>query len=133
MTTNKPIIFFDGICNLCNASVQFVIKRDKKKQFLFASLQSDVAKNILLQKKYEINLDTIVLLKKDHIYQKSDAALMILKELGFPYNLFYGFKIIPKFIRDFVYDVIAKYRYQWFGKRATCMVPTKENKERFIV
>jgi predicted DCC family thiol-disulfide oxidoreductase YuxK len=132
MTTNKPIIFFDGICNLCNASVQFVIKRDKKKQFLFASLQSDVAKNILLHKKYEINLDTIVLLKKDHIYQKSDAALMILKELGFPYNLFYGFKIIPKFIRDFVYDIIAKYRYQWFGKRATCMVPTKEIKERFI-
>ena len=132
MTTNKPIIFFDGICNLCNASVQFVIKRDKKKQFLFASLQSDVAKNILLQKKYEINLNTIVLLKKDHIYKKSDAALMILKELGFPYNLFYGFKIIPKFIRDFVYDVIAKYRYQWFGKRATCMVPTKEIKERFI-
>ncbi|HFS67003.1 MAG TPA: thiol-disulfide oxidoreductase DCC family protein [Flavobacteriia bacterium] len=133
MTSNtKPIIFFDGVCNLCNASVQFVIKRDKKKQFLFASLQSDVAKNILLHKKMKINLDSIVLLKGKQLFVKSDAALEILKDLGFPYCIIYVFKIIPKFIRDFVYDIIAKYRYQWFGKRATCMIPTNDLKKRFI-
>lgn len=128
----KPIIFFDGICNLCNASVRFVIQKDKKKQFLFASLQSDAAKNILLHKKQKIKMDTILLLYKDTVYLKSDAALLVLKKLGFPYNIFYVFKIFPKFTRDFIYDIIAKNRYRWFGKKERCMVPNKKIQERFI-
>ncbi len=129
---NKPIIFFDGICNLCNASVQFVLKRDKKKHFLFASLQSDVARNILLHKNKKINMNSIVLLQDDVVYSKSDAALLILKELRFPYNILVVFKVIPKTIRDGVYDFIAKNRYKWFGKKETCMVPKDDVLERFL-
>ncbi len=132
MKTNKPILFFDGICTLCNASVQFVIKRDKKNKFLFASLQSDVAKNILLHKNHKINLDSIVLLFNDKIYTKSTAALLVLKELGFPYNIFAIFMFIPKVIRDYIYDFIAKNRYEWFGKRASCMVPNKDWIDKFL-
>jgi len=132
MNKQKPILFFDGICNLCNASVRFVIKRDKEKQFLFASLQSDVAKNILLHKNSKINMDTIILLDKNKIYTKSDAALLVLKKIGFPYNILYVFNIFPKFIRDFVYDLIAKNRYKWFGKKDYCMIPDKETAKRFI-
>ncbi len=132
MNSNRPILFFDGVCNLCNASVNFVLKKDKKKQFLFASLQSDVARKILLHKNQKINMDSIVLLKDDMVYTKSDAALLIFKEFGFPYNIMAVFKVIPKTIRDRVYDFIAKNRYKWFGKKDTCMVPSNDVLERFL-
>jgi predicted DCC family thiol-disulfide oxidoreductase YuxK len=132
MKNKNPILFFDGVCNLCNTSVQFIIKRDKKKVFLFASLQSDVAKNILLHKKYKINMDTIVLFYKDKIYTKSDAALLIFRLLGFPYNILFPLIIIPRIIRNFVYDLIAKNRYKWFGKKDFCMIPKQKYLERFI-
>jgi predicted DCC family thiol-disulfide oxidoreductase YuxK len=132
MKNKNPILFFDGVCNLCNASVHFIIKRDKKKVFLFASLQSDVAKNVLLHKKYKINMDTIVLFYKDKIYTKSDAALLIFRLLGFPYNILFSLIIIPKIIRNFVYDLIAKNRYKWFGKKDFCMIPKPKYLERFI-
>ncbi len=129
---NKSIIFFDGVCNLCNSSVQFILKRDTNKKFMFASLQSDVAKKLLLHKNVKNNFDSIILLDKGKIYNKSIAILKIGKTLGFPYSLGSIFFIIPKFIRDFIYDWIAKNRYKWFGKKDSCMIPTKEYLERFL-
>ena len=132
---NKFIILFDGVCNLCNTSVNFIIKKDKKNKFMFTSLQSDVAKKLLLQFNSKINdnnLDSIVLIKQNKIYYKSTAALIIGKELKFPYNLSFLFIIIPKFIRDFIYDVIAKNRYKWFGKKDTCIIPSEDELNRFL-
>lgn len=129
----KSIVLFDGVCNLCNSSVNFIIKHDKKAQFLFASLQSDVAKEILLQfKSKKINLDSIVLIEQEIFYKKSIAVLRILKHLGGRYALFYCGVIIPKFIRDKLYDYIAKNRYKWYGKRESCMVPAAELKKKFL-
>jgi len=130
---NKSIILFDGVCNLCNASVNFIIKYDKKSHFLFASLQSDVAKEILLQfSTKEINLDSILLIEDKNIYEKSTAALKISRHLSNGYQLLYYFIIIPTFIRDFVYNYIAKNRYKWYGKRAQCMVPNSTLSKRFL-
>jgi len=130
---NKLIILFDGVCNLCNSSVQFIIKRDKKKRFLFTSLQSDASRDILLQFQLKNSeLDSILLIENGKIYQKSDAILKIVRHLDGLWKMSYGFIIIPKFIRDFVYIIIAKNRYRWFGKREVCMIPTKELQMRFL-
>ena len=130
---NKSIILFDGVCNLCNSSVQFIIKRDKKQHFLYASLQSDAGQDILLQFQLEnSDFDSIILVDNEKVYQKSTAILKIFKHLSSAWKLSYGFIIIPKIIRDFVYTIIAKNRYKWFGKKETCMIPTKELKMRFL-
>ena len=129
----KSIVLFDGVCNLCNSSINFIIKHDKKEQFLFASLQSDVAKEILLQfTSKKINFDSIVLIEQEEFYEKSTAVLRILKHLGGRYKLLYCSVIIPKFIRDKLYDYIAKNRYKWYGKRESCMIPAAELKKRFL-
>ena len=130
---NKSIILFDGVCNLCNNSVQFIIKRDQKQRFLFTSLQSDAARDILLQFQLKNSeMDSIILIENGKIYQKSDAILKIVKHLNGLWKINYVFIIIPKFIRDLVYTTIAKKRYQWFGKRDVCMIPTKELQMRFL-
>ncbi len=130
---NKSIILFDGVCNLCNNSVQFIIKKDKKQRFLYASLQSDAAQSILLQFQLKnSDFDSIILIENGKVYQKSTAILKITKHLSGIWKLSYGFIIIPKFIRDFIYNTIAKNRYKWFGKREVCMIPTKELKMRFL-
>jgi len=130
---NKSIILFDGVCNLCNSSVQFIIKRDKKQQFLYASLQSDAAQSILLQFQLKNNdLNSIILVENGKIYKKSTAILKISKDLNSIWKLSYAFIIIPKFIRDFVYTLVANKRYKWFGKKETCMMPTKELAIRFL-
>ena len=130
---NNRIIFFDGVCNLCNASVNFILKNDKKKRFVFASLQSDVAKDILLQfSKKKLTLDTFIYVENGVLFEKSTAALKIAKQLRTPWPIFYVFMIIPKFFRDYIYTFIAKNRYNWFGKKASCMVPTPELKSRFL-
>jgi len=130
---NKLIILFDGVCNLCNNSVQFIIKRDLKKRFLFTSLQSDAARDILLQFQLENSeLDSIIFIENGKIYQKSDAILKIVKHLNGIWKISYAFIIIPKIIRDYVYTTIAKNRYRWFGKREVCMIPTKELQMRFL-
>ena len=129
----KSIILFDGVCNLCNSSINFIIKHDHKKQFLFASLQSDAAKEILLQfpkKKFE--LKSIVFIENNVIYDKSTAILRILRYLNGGYKLLYGFKIIPKILRDWLYNQIAKNRYKWFGKKEHCSIPTTDVKSRFL-
>ena len=128
------IIIFDGICNLCNASVQFIIKHDKDDMFRFLPLQSAKAKQMINDlNKNIINADTVVLIQDNKIFTKSEAALRISKYLGSPWKFFYFFKFIPKFIRDWIYEVIAQNRYQWFGKRSTCMVPTEDTKSKFLV
>ena len=132
-TQDKPIIFFDGVCNLCNSSVQFILKKDANNLFLFSSLQSDAAKDILLQYNLEnFDLSSIILLENGIIYQKSTAILKIAKRLNGIYKYSYAFIIVPKFIRDGVYSFIARKRYKWFGKRDSCMLPTKELKFRFL-
>ena len=135
MNTNKKkaIILFDGVCNLCNSSVQFVIKHDNKNQFLFASLQSDASKKLLLQFNYENpKMMSIVLIEDNIVYDKSTAALRIAKKLTRPWNFLYQFIILPKAFRDFFYNVIANNRYRWFGKRDTCLIYGGEYKNRFI-
>jgi predicted DCC family thiol-disulfide oxidoreductase YuxK len=130
---NKSIILFDGVCNLCNASVNFVIKHDKKRQFLFASFQSDAAKEILLHFNLKnLNTDTVILIEDDKVYDKSTAALKISKQLDSGFKAFYAFIIVPKIFRDWVYNFIAKNRYRWFGKRESCMVPSLDLKKRFL-
>ncbi len=131
---NKSLILFDGVCNLCNNSVQYVIKHDKNNRFLFAALQSDTGKEII--EKFNIDTaktDSILLYSPEKgIAHKSTAALKIASKLGFPRNLMVVFFIVPTFIRNWVYDFIAKNRYKWYGKKEACMIPTPELKSRFL-
>jgi len=127
------IILFDGVCNLCNSSVLFVIKRDRSAKFQFAALQSKFGRYHLTTLNLPINaLNTILLIKNGKVYSKSSAALEIARDLGGLWPAFYVFKIVPTFIRDVVYDFIAKNRYRWFGRQEACMIPTPELKARFL-
>lgn len=133
MSSDHKIILFDGVCNLCNGSVNFFITRDKKDIFRFAALQSDIG--IELQKNLNIdheNIESFILIDGSKYYKKSTAALKVAAMLGFPYNLLYPLLVIPPFIRNSVYDVIAKYRYKWFGKKNTCRVPALEERAKFL-
>ena len=133
---NKKLILFDGVCNLCNSSVLYVLKHDKKNLFLFAPLQSEVGKDLI--KIHNININTnktdsvILYTPEKGITYKSTAALKIASHLGFPRNMMAIFYIIPPFIRNWVYDYIAKNRYKWYGKKKTCMIPTPELKSKFL-
>lgn len=120
------------MCNLCNGAVQFVIKRDKNEKFLFASLQSDFGQQQLIKHGFQQALNTIILLEDQQVLQKSDAILGIARHLPAAWPLLYVFKIFPRFIRDAVYDWIARNRYRFFGKQDACMIPTPELKSRFI-
>ena len=132
--TDKKIVLFDGVCNLCNASVQFILKRDQKKQFLFASLQSQPGRQLLKQFHLPTNtFNSFVLVEGDKIYTRSSGILRMLKHLGRGWQLLYIFIILPAFIRDGVYNIVAKNRYKWFGKKEECWVPTPELNERFLV
>ncbi|MBL4604416.1 MAG: DUF393 domain-containing protein [Flavobacteriaceae bacterium] len=132
--TNKQLIIFNGLCNLCNTSVQYVIKKDKKKQFLFTSLQGEVGKSIL--EHFDIDrtkMDSIVLYSpKGTIYYKSTAALKVAYRLGFPLSILSVFLIVPVFIRNVVYDYIASNRYKWYGKKDACYIPTSDLTKRFL-
>jgi len=132
MATSKdrPVLYFDGVCNLCTTSVQFAIKHDRKKQFLFAPLQSTVGQKALSE--ISGNVDSIVLFYRNRYYIKSTAVLNTAKLLGGVWSLFYVFIVIPRFIRDYAYDTMAKKRYKWFGKKNECMVPTPEIRSRFL-
>ena len=132
MKTRK-IILFDGICNLCNQSVQFVIEHDSKNQFRFASLQSDFGQDFLKKNKLEATqFYSIVFIEDDQFYTKSSAALKIAKYLDGITSWLTIFMIVPKPLRDIVYSFIAKNRYRWFGKNESCWLPTKELKAKFI-
>jgi predicted DCC family thiol-disulfide oxidoreductase YuxK len=134
MSNNQHgIVLFDGVCNLCNASVQFILKRDKKAYYRFASLQSDAGRDLL--KKYNLpaeGINSIVVIEKDKVYQRSTGALRIARKLSGGWFLLYAFIIIPAFIRNAVYSWVANNRYRWFGKKEECMLPLPEWKGRFI-
>lgn len=130
---NHPVLLFDGVCNFCNGTVNFIIKRDKENIFKFAPLQSPEAHELLNGKIEEKNrLQSLVLLENEKIYTRSTAALRILRHLPGMWPLLYGFIIIPAFIRNIFYNIIAKYRYRWFGKRDKCMIPTPEVQSKFL-
>lgn len=129
----KPVIFFDGVCNLCNRSVQFVIKRDKKDVFRFAALQSQLAKKLFVRQPYLTEAPASVLLVEDgKMYVESTAALKIARHLGGLWSWLYVFILVPPLIRDWIYRFISTHRYKWFGKRETCMVPKPEWKIKFL-
>ncbi len=131
---NKKIILFDGVCNLCNNAVTFIIQRDQKDIFRFASLQSELGQK--LTKERGINpdeIDSIVLIEPGVAYfQKSTAALEIARQLSGGYSLLKNFLFLPESLRDGVYDIIANNRYKWFGKKESCMIPTPELKSKFL-
>jgi predicted DCC family thiol-disulfide oxidoreductase YuxK len=130
---NKAIILFDGVCNFCDRSVQFVLKRDKKAYFNFTSLQSEIGQNLL--EKYKIPKDkfeSLVLIENDKAFLFSTGALRIARKLNGAWPLLYGFIIIPPFIRNFFYKLIANNRYRLFGKKEECMIPSPEWRSRFL-
>jgi len=132
-TAKYNIVLFDGICNLCNHVVDFLIDRDSKKRFRFASLQSDIGQKIV--KKFNlstIEFNTIILVEGEKCYTKSTAVLRIAKMLKAPWQILFGFIIIPRFFRDVLYDIISKRRYKWFGKMDKCSIPTEELRDRFL-
>lgn len=131
---DKKIILFDGVCNLCNSMVQFVIKNDQKDIFRFVALQSDLGKEIL---KYigidQKNFDSIVLYEPGvAYYYKSTAAIEIAKQLGGFFNVLTIFRIVPSFLRNPMYDYIARNRYKWYGQKDACMIPTPELRSKFL-
>jgi len=131
---DKKIILFDGVCNLCNSAVQFIIKHDKKDVFRFVALQSDlgleICKHIGVDQK---SMDSIILYVPGiAYYYKSEAALEIASQLGSFYSLLAIFKILPSKFNNFIYDWIARNRYKWFGKKESCMIPTPELKSKFL-
>ena len=131
--TIGQIILFDGLCNLCSNTVQFIIKRDVKKQFHFASLQSDFGQQLLQKLNLPLSeLNSFILYRNGKIYTRSTGALMVAKELGGAWPILSFFMIVPLFIRNGVYKIISNNRYKWFGKKNECWVPTPSLKDRFL-
>jgi len=129
----ERIILFDGVCNFCDASVQFMIKRDPSGKFKYTPLQSEVGQKILAENRLSAaEFDSIILSENGKIYKKSTAALRIAKELSGLWPFLYLFIIVPPFIRNAVYDFVAANRYKWYGKKEACMVPSPEVRSRFI-
>lgn len=128
----KNIILFDGVCNFCNGAVQFIVKRDKKGAFKFASLQSEAGKELLSKCQLPQEIDSFVLVENNKCYIKSTAALRVCQRLKTPWNILSIFRVIPTPIRNTVYEYIAENRYKWFGKKEDCMLPSKELRDRFL-
>ena len=129
----SAVIFFDGVCNLCNASVRFVIARDPRRYFRFASLQSDAALRILPGRGHDpALLSSVVLLEGGRLYERSTAALRIARHLRGPWPALSLLLVIPRPLRDFAYDRVANNRYRWFGRQDSCMVPTPALRDRFV-
>jgi len=126
----NPIIAFDGVCNLCNGFIQWLIKRDRKKQFRYTTLQSNLG--AILTENIDVNGDSVILMYEEKIYVLSDVGLKCMQILGGGWTILYGLIILPKKIRDFVYKWIAKNRYKWFGKSEVCMIPDVSIKALFI-
>lgn len=131
---DKKIILFDGVCNLCNSTVQFLIKHDKKDVFRFVALQSDLGQQITAYIGIDTSkVDSIIVYEPGKAYfYKADAALEIASAIGGIYSLLGIFKVVPKSIRNAVYDYIARNRYKWYGKKEACMIPTPEIKAKFL-
>lgn len=129
----QHIIIFDGVCNFCNGAVNFIIKRDSKRIFKFAPMQSEIAQTFMSKHQiHDIGYDTFILIKNDKCYLRTNAALEITKDLDGYWFMFRVFKIVPSKIRDYIYNLLARNRYRLFGKRAVCMMPSKEISDRFL-
>lgn len=128
-----PVVLFDGVCNLCNSSVNWIIDHDKKNVFRFASLQSDYGKGVVEKLKLHGNyMDTVVMVEDERAWMRSDAVLQILNRLGGLYSFAMVFYIVPRIIRDAIYKYVAANRYKWYGKRDSCRIPTPALKSKFI-
>lgn len=129
----SAIILFDGVCNFCNGSVNFIIERDKANYFKFAPLQSKIGQTLLDKHGIDkFETDSVILIEDDKAYTHSTAALRVARKLDGFWKYFYIFRFVPAFIRDFAYKLFAKYRYKLFGKQDACMMPTPEIRARFI-
>lgn len=130
---HNKILLFDGVCNLCDGAVQFIIKHDKKEQIYFASLQSETGKDLLKKQNIDpAETDSMVFIDHGTVFIKSSAALRVSKYLDKAYPLAYGFIAVPRFLRNAVYDFVARNRYKWYGKKEHCMIPTPALKSRFL-
>lgn len=127
-----PIILFDGVCNFCDASVQFILNRDPEGVFHFASLQSEAGQELVKKHNVPADVDSMILIEDGKVYYKSTAALRISRHLQGVWKLLYAFIIIPSPIRNIVYDIIAKNRYKWFGQKDSCMLPPPNIRKRFL-
>lgn len=133
MNEYSYIVFYDGVCGLCNQSIQFIIRHDKKEIFRFATLDSELAKSLIQIKHKSLHsIDSIILLADGKVYFYSDAVLRIFSLLGLPFNLFYICKIVPKPIRDFIYRWVARNRYKIWGKYDSCPIPSENQKKLFL-
>ncbi|MDH3708730.1 MAG: thiol-disulfide oxidoreductase DCC family protein [Cyclobacteriaceae bacterium] len=129
----QPIVFFDGVCNLCNNSVDFIIRRDKKATFLFAPLQTEPASKLLSSFFFDTgDMTTLVLLQEGKLYTKSRAALEICRRLDGLWPILYVFRLVPAFLRDVIYNWVSRNRYGWFGRRDSCRLPQPNEKRRFL-
>jgi predicted DCC family thiol-disulfide oxidoreductase YuxK len=134
VNNSTHILLFDGVCNLCNRTVRYIINRDTKAIFKFADLQSEQGVQLLKQFCLPTNqFNFIIYIRQGKCYTKSTAILLVLNDLGGFWKLYYSFIIIPKFIRDFFYNIVAKRRYKLFGRQEICMVPTPDIQQRFLV
>ncbi len=131
MKSDNAIVLFDGVCNFCNNSINFIIKRDKKGFFKFAPLQSEIAQKLVGDKTKPMP-ESVILIDNEKTYDRSSAALRITKRLDGLWPALYIFMIVPKPIRDWVYNLIGRNRYKWFGKTEACMIPTREVRSRFL-
>lgn len=129
--TTSGIVFFDGVCGLCNTSVDWLLRHDKNQRLLYAPLQGKAASEQLSPERLS-DLDTIVYFRKGKELLRSDAALYVLKDLGGAWKLLFGFIVIPRFIRDGIYKWVSRNRYKWFGKKEACRIPTKAERARFL-
>lgn len=127
------IVLFDGVCNFCNSTVQFIIKKERKSSIKFASIQSETGQRLIKQHGLDKGgIDSIVYISNGKARIKSTAALYLSKRLKGGYPLLFGFIIVPAFMRNWVYDWVARNRYKWFGKKDSCLIPSKEMRERFV-
>ena len=127
------VVYFDGVCNFCNGVINFIIRNDRNDYFRYTPLQSESGQKFLRDHQFPMQrLDTFYLAENGKIYSHSAAVLRILKRLGWKYSWMHGFIIVPAFIRDFFYEVISKNRYRWFGRKDQCMIPTAEERGKFL-
>jgi predicted DCC family thiol-disulfide oxidoreductase YuxK len=125
------IVFFDGVCGLCNSSVDWLLRHDKNQRFLYSPLQGQAASEKLTAEQLA-DLDTIVYFRNGKSLFRSDAALYIVKDLGGIWSLLFGFIIVPRFLRDGIYKWVSRNRYKWFGKKEACRIPSKAERARFL-
>jgi len=128
----SAIILYDGVCNLCNASVRFVLARDHNDFFRFASLQSEAGRKLATKYNLTTDLSTFFLIEGGKTYERSDAWLETMRLLGWPWSASYGLRIVPRSVRNWVYDVVGRNRYRWFGRQESCPAPKPESQWKFL-